>query len=93
MVEDGLSKWAQQNRNIYNTNIVLWHTFGILHVTRAEDWPVMPTEYCGFELKPVNFFDSNPAMDVPPVPTHRSFKDGKEKQEFCHNHPPPPSKL
>ena len=32
MVEDGLSHWAAQNRNIYDTNIVVWFNFGILHV-------------------------------------------------------------
>jgi primary-amine oxidase len=26
----------------------------------------MPVEYAGFMLKPVGFFDSNPALDVPP---------------------------
>jgi len=66
MHEDGLSKWAQANRPINNTDMGVWLTFGIMHVTRAEDWPVMPTEYIGFELKPENFFDSNPSMDVPP---------------------------
>jgi primary-amine oxidase len=27
----------------------------------------MPVEYAGFTLKPVGFFDRNPALDVPPV--------------------------
>jgi primary-amine oxidase len=26
---------------------------------------VMPVAYSGFTLKPVGFFDANPAMDVP----------------------------
>jgi primary-amine oxidase len=26
----------------------------------------MPVEYAGFTLKPVGFFDRNPALDVPP---------------------------
>jgi hypothetical protein len=25
----------------------------------------MPTEHCGFKLKPSGFFSSSPAMDVP----------------------------
>ena len=31
-----------------------------------EDGPVMPVDYTGFTLKPVGFFDRNPALDVPP---------------------------
>jgi primary-amine oxidase len=27
---------------------------------------VMPVSYIGFTLKPVGFFDRNPALDVPP---------------------------
>jgi primary-amine oxidase len=44
---------------------VLWHVFGIHHVPRPEDWPVMPVDVFSFELKPVGFFDRNPALDVP----------------------------
>ena len=49
-----------------NTDIVVWHSFGLTHVPRPEDWPVMPVEYCGFSLVPAGFFDKNPALDVPP---------------------------
>jgi len=65
VVDDGLAKWTLANRNIYNTDIVLWHNFGITHICRAEDWPVMPTEYCGFMLKPDNFFDHNISINIP----------------------------
>jgi primary-amine oxidase len=44
---------------------VVWYTFGAHHVVRPEDWPVMPVTYIGFMLKPVGFFDRNPALDVP----------------------------
>ena len=36
------------------------------HFPRLEDWPVMPVVSCGFHLRPVGFFDCNPALDVPP---------------------------
>ena len=45
---------------------MLWFTCGSNHVARPEDWPVMPVEYAGFHLRPVGFFDRNPALDVPP---------------------------
>ena len=30
----------------------------------------MPVGHCGFALRPVGFFDRNPALDVPPPATH-----------------------
>ena len=63
---DGLPKWTQANRNIENTDIVVWYNFGSHHIPRPEDWPVMPVMYTGFKLMPVGFFDQNPALDVPP---------------------------
>jgi len=44
---------------------VLWHSFGLTHFPRTEDWPIMPVDYTGFTLKPTGFFDQNPALDVP----------------------------
>ena len=43
----------------------MWHTFGSTHVPRSEDWPVMPVEHAGFSLRPSNFFDRNPTLDLP----------------------------
>jgi len=63
----GLPAWTQADRPIDGEDIVVWHTFGTTHFPRPEDWPVMPVEYTGFVLKPVGFFDRNPALDVPPT--------------------------
>ncbi len=65
---DGIVAWTKADRSVENTDLVLWYTFAHNHVPRAEDWPVMPTSYIGFSLKPTNFFDQNPANDVPPSP-------------------------
>jgi primary-amine oxidase len=62
----GLPQWTAQNRPIENTDVVLWYVFGIHHITRPEDWPVMPVDSVSFWLKPFGFFDRNPALDVPP---------------------------
>jgi len=66
---DGLPRWSAQDRSVVAKDIVVWYTFGVTHVPRPEDWPVMPVEYAGFTLVPVGFFDRNPALDVPPPPS------------------------
>jgi primary-amine oxidase len=71
---DGLPKWTEQNRPIANTDVVLWYTFGHTHLPRPEDYPVMPTAYIGFMLKPAGFFALNPANDVPPSPKKAAGK-------------------
>jgi primary-amine oxidase len=63
---DGLVKWTDADRPIANRDIVFWYTFGHTHIPRPEDYPVMPTAYIGFLLKPNGFFDINPANDLPP---------------------------
>jgi primary-amine oxidase len=62
---DGLPRWTAADRPIVDCDLVVWHTFGVTHIPRPEDWPVMPVEYTGFSLVPVGFFDANPALDVP----------------------------
>ena len=61
----GLPAWTAGNRSIVDEDLVVWHTVGVTHVPRPEDWPVMPVEYCGFMLQPVGFFERNPALDLP----------------------------
>ncbi len=62
---DGLAVWAERDRPIRNQDIVLWVNIGMHHLTRAEDLPVMPTIWHSFKLRPHNFFDRNPAIDLP----------------------------
>ncbi|GAA1905627.1 primary-amine oxidase [Williamsia serinedens] len=62
----GVVGYMADDRPLDGEDIVVWHTFGLTHFPRAEDWPVMPTDYAGFTLKPYNFFDANPVMNVPP---------------------------
>ena len=64
----GLPAWTAANRPIEDTDVVLWYVFGIHHITRMEDWPIMPVDTVSFWLKPFGFFDRNPTLDVPPSP-------------------------
>ena len=71
----GLPEWTSADRPVAGRDIVVWYTFGHHHVPRPEDWPVMPVATIGFMLKPVGFFERNPALDVPPSRPHA---------ESCH---------
>ena len=62
---DGLPVWTQANRNVADEDIVLWYTIGFHHIPRPEDWPILPLELHGFDIKPAAFFQRNPAMDLP----------------------------
>ena len=64
--EGGLDDLTSSNRDISECDLVTWHTFGVTHTPRPEDWPVMPVEYCGFHLIPVGFFEKNPTINLPP---------------------------
>jgi primary-amine oxidase len=61
---DGLPRWTAAGRSVKDTDIVVWHTVGMHHFPRAEDTPVMPIMWTGFKLRPFNFFDRNPALDL-----------------------------
>jgi primary-amine oxidase len=63
---EGLPAWTAADRRVEDSDIVLWHCFGVVHVPRPEDFPVMPCEMTGFALKPHGFFQGNPAVDLRP---------------------------
>ncbi len=61
----GLPSYVERGGSVDGTDLVVWHSFGLLHIPRPEDWPVMPVDYSGFWLKPYGFLDRNPAIDLP----------------------------
>lgn len=60
--DTGLGQFVANNDNIENQDLVVWMTTGTTHVARAEEWPIMPTEWVYTMLKPWNFFDSTPTL-------------------------------
>ena len=64
---NGLKQWAEKGESLQKQDVVMWYTFGITHIPRPEEWPVMPSLRAGFMLAPIHFFSRSPAMDVPPV--------------------------
>jgi len=71
----GLPAFAARERNLTDTDVVVWFTFGTNHVVRPEDWPVMPVHPIGFRLLPAGFFVGNPALDNP-----------RPGGDHCHQH-------
>lgn len=62
---DGLPAFVAEGGDVDGDDLVVWHSFGLTHIPRPEDWPIMPVDYSGFWLKPVGFLDRNPTLDVP----------------------------
>ncbi|WBL20136.1 primary-amine oxidase [Citricoccus sp. NR2] len=61
----GIPAWIAQDRPLDGTDLVVWHSFGLTHFPRVEDWPIMPVDRVGFKLRPEGFFDRSPVLDVP----------------------------
>lgn len=61
----GIPEFIAGDEPLIGEDVVLWHTFGLTHFPRNEDWPVMPMDYAKFTLKPYNFFDRSPVLNVP----------------------------
>jgi primary-amine oxidase len=82
-VDTGLTEWIKDDAPLENADVVLWYVFGIHHIPRVEDWPIMPVDTISFWLKPFGFFDQNPSIDAAPTP--------KAEGGTCHTgteHPP-----
>ncbi|GAA4661040.1 primary-amine oxidase [Arthrobacter cryoconiti] len=80
----GLPAYIAADRDIDGQDIVLWHTFGLTHFPRVEDWPIMPVDAVGFKLRPEGFFDRSPVLDVPASTPGDCHENGGEGGAPCH---------
>jgi primary-amine oxidase len=80
--DDGIEAWTAADRAIENTDIVVWHSFGLHHLPRPEDHPVQPCVVCGFKLVPLGFFDQNPVIDLPPT-INSASRDADSAKSCC----------
>ena len=64
--ENSRSILVGRGRPVENADIVLWYTMGFHHLTRPEDWPVLPTVWHSVEFVPSGFFDRNPSLPRAP---------------------------
>ena len=71
---DGVADAAARKDGTLDSDVVLWSVFGLTHNPRVEDWPVMPTEKIELSFRPADFFDRNPALDVPSTKNKASVR-------------------
>jgi primary-amine oxidase len=87
---NGLPRYVAADRDIDGQDIVLWHSFGLTHFPRLEDWPIMPVDTAGFVLKPHGFFDRNPTLDLPETDLcatgHHDHHEHGHGHEHEHEH-------
>jgi primary-amine oxidase len=62
--DTGLGQYTADDEAIAGTDNVVWLTTGTTHVARAEEWPIMPTEWVNVLLKPWNFFSETPTLGL-----------------------------
>ncbi|KGQ99929.1 primary-amine oxidase [Candida albicans P87] len=82
----GMREWIGDGTDkVDNTDILLFHTFGITHFPAPEDFPVMPTEIFDLQLRPRNIHTENPVLDVKPsyARTTSEVKAGAKGVDIC----------
>lgn len=60
----GLPTYVADGGPVEHADVVVWYTMGFRHVTRPEDWPILPTAWHSVSLRPYGFFDRNPSVET-----------------------------
>ncbi len=64
--DTGLPAYVSDKDSVHNQDLVIWPTLSFRHVTRPEDFPVLPTLWHEIRLRPMHFFDRDPSHDLAP---------------------------
>ncbi|KAF7506674.1 hypothetical protein GJ744_011503 [Endocarpon pusillum] len=85
----GVADAVARNDDVGDADVVVWNVFGLTHNPRVEDWPVMPVEKHELHIRPADFFERNPALDVPGQMNEASVSvdgdGGKKEDADCCN--------
>ena len=84
----GVADAVARNDDVGDADVVVWNVFGLTHNPRVEDWPVMPIEKHELHIRPADFFERNPALDVPGQRNEASVSvdgDGGQEDAECCN--------
>jgi primary-amine oxidase len=60
--DEGLPQYVADSEDVAGEDLVVWYTMGFRHVTRPEDFPVLPTFWHEMTIRPAFFFDMDPSM-------------------------------
>jgi primary-amine oxidase len=58
LLADSLAAYAN-GESVKGEDVVLWYMMSVHHQPKAEDWPDMPLEWCGFTIAPRDFLDGS----------------------------------
>ena len=72
--KDHLFEYANNDESIYKEDIVVWYSLGFTHVTRPEDYPIMPAGKVAVNFSPKGFFEKSPALG------HANVEKGKSQE-------------
>ena len=61
-LDEGLPKFVADGETVADQDIVVWYTMGFRHLTRPEDFPILPTFWHEMTIRPAFFFDRDPSM-------------------------------
>jgi primary-amine oxidase len=70
--QDNLFHYAANNENIYAEDVVLWYSLGFTHVTKPEDYPIMPAARIAVNFAPHGFFARSPSLSYGTIETQPS---------------------
>jgi len=72
--KDHLFEYANNDESIYKEDIVVWYSLGFTHVTKPEDYPIMPAGKVAVNFSPKGFFEKSPALGHANVEKGNSHK-------------------